>query len=175
MTDLTEKLKKGELPKMDIHYYIKSRPYGKIKIDRKEAIGWAIHATRNVEQILASVPSYEEYLALQSDSLAKNEAVEINAELENSIKDLKHRNENLRLALKTYEFPEIQKILTDWRTGELDKKFNKFEKENAKLKELLNRIKHQCELLVPKNGLNPVSEKSILCKTFLNLIDEVLK
>lgn len=52
-------------------------------------------------------------------------------------KSLKHRNENLRLALKTYELPEIQKILIDWRTGELDKKFNKLEKENAQLKKQL--------------------------------------
>ena len=65
---------------------------------------------------------------------------DLTEQLEKSVKDLKHRNENLQLALKTYELPEIQKILIDWRTGELDRKFNKLEAENTKLKDLLKRV-----------------------------------
>jgi hypothetical protein len=61
-------------------------------------------------------------------------------------KDLKHRNENLQLALKTYELPEIQKVLIDWRTGELDRKFNKLEAEKVQLKELLTMVKPVLQL-----------------------------
>lgn len=44
------------------------------------------------------------------------------------------------------------------------------EEENAKLKEVILTIKHQCELLMPKNGLNPVTQMGQLCQTFINLI-----
>lgn len=46
-------------------------------------------------EVLAAVPTYEEYLALLSDSLAKNEGVEINAEL-------KAENKKLKQCLKIY-------------------------------------------------------------------------
>ena len=46
--------------------------------------------------------------------------------------------------------------------------------ENAKLKEVLHIIKRQCELLMPKNGLNPVGDRAVM-KIFLTKIDEVLK
>ena len=51
--------------------------------------------------------------------------------------ELKSRNANLRLNLATYDLPEVKKVLTDWRTGELDKKFKKLQEENKKLKENL--------------------------------------
>lgn len=39
----------------------------------------------DAQEVLAPVPTYEEYLKLESDSLAKQEGVEIVAELENAI------------------------------------------------------------------------------------------
>lgn len=51
---------------------------------------------------------------------------------------------------------------------------NLLEEENAKLKEVMHIIKRQCELLMPKNGLNPVGDRAVM-KTFLNKINEVLK
>lgn len=50
---------------------------------------------------------------------------------------LKDRNANLRLNLATYDLPEIKKVLTDWRTGELDKKFKNLQEENEGLKKQL--------------------------------------
>lgn len=50
--------------------------------------------------------------------------------LQEKNEELKDRNANLRLNLATYDLPEIKKVLTDWRTGELDKKFKNLQKEN---------------------------------------------
>lgn len=61
--------------------------------------------------------------------------------LQEENKELKDRNTNLRLNLATYDLPEIKKVLTDWRTGKLDKKFKKLQKENEKLKQALEEIK----------------------------------
>lgn len=47
--------------------------------------------------------------------------------------------------------------------------------QNTKLKEVLSVIKHQCELLLPKNGLNPISSDRAVMMSFLNKINEVLK
>ena len=46
--------------------------------------------------------------------------------------------------------------------------------ENAQLKEVLHIIKRQCELLMPKNGLNPVGDRAVM-KMFLTKIDEVIE
>jgi len=68
MTDLTEKLKKGELS--EGYYYIKT--HGETNID--EYVQWykdnevpseKSFVNFNVEQVLASVPSYEEYQQLK--------------------------------------------------------------------------------------------------------------
>ena len=52
--------------------------------------------------ILNKVPSYEEYQSLLSDQLAKNEGVEINAELEAENKKLKEQLEEANDILKCY-------------------------------------------------------------------------
>jgi chromosome segregation ATPase len=62
-----------------------------------------------------------------------------NIELQKENEELKARNANLRLNLATYDLPEIKKVLTDWRTGELDKKFKKLQKENEELKAMLSK------------------------------------
>lgn len=51
-------------------------------------------------EVLEPVPTYEEYLGLLSDQLAKNEAEEINAELEAENKRLK---EKLDISIKALE------------------------------------------------------------------------
>lgn len=64
--------------------------------------------------------------------------------LQEENKELKNRNANLRLNLATYDLPEVKKVLTDWRTGELDKKFKKLQKENEELKENKRRCAFKC-------------------------------
>lgn len=76
---LTEQFNHGLLP--DGWYYYKASD-GRSDIATEYGL-FCIEADNKVKiEVLAEVPSYSEYLALQSDSLAKNEAVEINAELE---------------------------------------------------------------------------------------------
>ena len=60
-----------------------------------------------------------------------------NAELKAENEKLKHSNENLRLALKTYEMPEVIKVLTDWRTGELALRINKYKQTLQEIKAIV--------------------------------------
>lgn len=50
--------------------------------------------------------------------------------------NLKDRNANLRLNLATYDLPEVKKVLTDWRTGELQLQENKLKKYKQALEEI---------------------------------------
>jgi hypothetical protein len=61
--------------------------------------------------------------------------------LEQENKELKHRNKNLKLALSTYEMPEVVKVLTDWRTGELQLQENKLNK----YKQAIEEIRSYCD------------------------------
>ena len=88
MTDLSDKWKKGELP--DGEYYIHIHVNCKNGYDGIQTAyfyGNTFHTKEfkwvnaAVKEVLAKVPTYEEYQALLSDQLAKNEGVEINAEL----------------------------------------------------------------------------------------------
>ena len=104
MTDLTEQWKKGGLP--DGTYWVMLDMFEDgyherttINISNGEPTGWY---KENVIEVLAKVPTYEEYQALLSDQLAKNEGVEINAELEERLKqtqalELTVRRENAKL------------------------------------------------------------------------------
>lgn len=90
MTDLTDKWKKGELP--DGHYYVKDGENiiaelfdGYFYNDGQPMTSFS----GGVDEVLAPVPSYEEYLALQSDSLAKNEFDNEIDELNDTIDKLK--------------------------------------------------------------------------------------
>ena len=93
MTDLTEQLKKGEL--LGGWYYIKAIdrftfPFGIAFIRGKEiTISFPHLLDDEIEQVLAKVPTYHEYLALQSDSLAKNEFDNEIDELNDTIDKLK--------------------------------------------------------------------------------------
>lgn len=59
MTDLTEQWKKGELP--EGYYYIKHRSWPERTIDRKVPGGWAGSSSFFISEVLAPVPSYDEY------------------------------------------------------------------------------------------------------------------
>ena len=101
MTDLTEQWKKGELINGKKYYitFFDSEPF-EATFRAVEAIFpfWKFEANGrqycdengyDCIKVLAPVPSYEEYQQLLSDQLAKNEGVEINAELETENTKLK--------------------------------------------------------------------------------------
>lgn len=91
--DLTELWRKGKLPSGE--YYIKIDG-----VDARacyfEGFGFTEGEPEEIEEILDKVPTYEKYQALLSDQLAKNEGVEINAELE-------AKNEKLRQEIKEWQ------------------------------------------------------------------------
>ena len=82
--------------------------------------------------------------------------------------ELKSRNANLRLNLATYDLPEVKKVLTDWRTGELDIKFKKLQKKYEKLYKALEEIRVRVNKLVDSKGYAEVEEDRII-----QLLDEV--
>ena len=111
MTNLTEQWNKGKLPEGD--YYIKRRN-GDTLYDNIDSHGvWRNSIDEDIVEVLAKVPSYEEYQKLLSDQLAKNEGVEINAELE-------AENTKLKELLKECElwFTGIVGNMNDKNVGE---------------------------------------------------------
>lgn len=85
MTNLTEQWEKGELPSG--RYWVKMSYQGAIiPLYYSEDYGFEyddhFYDFEEISEVLAEVPSFEEYQQLLSDQLAKNEGVEINAELE---------------------------------------------------------------------------------------------
>ena len=98
---LTEQWKKGELPEGE--YYIQSDWCDGIEIRYVHNNSGDMY-----DEILAPVPTYEEYQALLSNQLAKNEGVEINAELE---KDL-----GIAHSTCDYIFNEKEKAVNDCKT-----------------------------------------------------------
>lgn len=100
MTNLTDKLKKGEL-KLGEHYYYTTifSPTVYIQNFTRDVISFQ-DFKETVAEVLAPVPSYEEYQQLLSEQLAKNEGVEINAELEAENTKLK---ELLKKCLEVFE------------------------------------------------------------------------
>lgn len=113
-----------DLPKLELdeHYYLKLKN-GKIEV-QKFIGGFVLRNDDEIAGVLGIVPSYEEYQKLLSDQLAKNEGIEINAELEARLKktqelELELRKENAQLEellkecrdkLDTYYEPTIKKI-----------------------------------------------------------------
>lgn len=83
-------------------YYIKL-PNDEVFIGDEFALGlYRMCKDGDKIEVLSEVPSYEEYQQLLSDQLAKNEGVEINAELEARLKktqelELEVRQENAKL------------------------------------------------------------------------------
>ena len=131
MTDLTEQWKKGELS-LDKSYYLRLQ-------DGSEEIqmyvgGFLCNENNPVDEVLAQVPSYEEYLALQSDSLAKNEGAEIVAELKAKVKQLKKDYKDLEYKFRSYK---------DFKETAYDLDTSRLEEENTKLKELLKECRER--------------------------------
>lgn len=134
MTNLTEKWKKGELPSG--YYYVKNEFGNTFPSDYSEdydyindtVIKGFFTEVSEIKEILAPVPSYNEYQKLLSDQLAKNEGVEINAELEAENTKLKTENK--------------------WYSEQL----NEAVKEIAKLKELLTMAKEVLKMVDTYSG-----------------------
>lgn len=88
--ELTEQWQNGTLPFG--MYYVKTTD-GVIRTDEtvylvgKKRYRWRHTDICWLEEIIAPVPTYKEYLKLESDSLAKQEGVEIVAELEDRLKE----------------------------------------------------------------------------------------
>lgn len=167
MTNLTEQWKKGELP--DGWYWVKGARAEGIYAYTSEYLN-NIYRPADGEKIVEKVPTYDEYLEMEGHCGAYSEINQWNKEeisaYRRRVEELKHSNENLRLALSTYELPEIQKILIDWRTGELDIKFNKLEAENTKLKELLKECQGSIATLLSKRitEVNGIKQKELLAE-----------
>ena len=123
MNDLTEQWKKGELPSRDddhlwLAYYIKHKD-GYIHADSLWRGHWGTADRNSIEQILAPVPSYDEWQA----------KLEENAQL-------KERVSKLEKMQYSYT-PE------EWNT--MLRTVNRTKEQNAQLKELLKECERQFE------------------------------
>lgn len=110
MTDLTEQWEKGKLPSGRYYTLVNGggyEDYTSIQFYNEYTNEFDKHPLIT-KQVLAKVPTYEEYQALLSDQLAKNEGVEINAELE---KDL-----GIAHSTCDYIFNEKEKAVNDCKT-----------------------------------------------------------
>lgn len=148
---LTEKWKKGELPEGD--YYLDIGSDTIIDYWVCNHWNWTEYDSR-IKAVLCEVPTYDEYQQLLSDQLAKNEGVEINAELENRM--------NLEREL-------CKRVLEE--NAQLKKwceEFNALEvaNENTKLKELLKECVPFVELC------NYTPENRLLLKSINELLGE---
>lgn len=131
MTNLTEQWNKDKL-KDGFYYVAIDEPFmpKKVEIIEFYKTGFETDMDSNyMHEVLSEVPSYEEYQKLLSDQLAKNEGVEINAELEERLKKTQELEQ---------DFFAYQKML-----NKADKDLNKYYLENTKLKELLKRIRKE--------------------------------
>jgi len=176
MTNLTDKWKKGELPSG--WYYVRLiRGEYRIDLYINGKNEWIDCPDNIIDTVVCEVPSYDEYQKLLSDQLAKNEAVEINAELEAENTKLKTENkwysEQLNEAVK-----EVAKLKEDYnRMGKLLRKMEesdnareKFQNEQIeKLKELLK----ECRFLLGKTPYENMSQY-LTFNDVMNRIDQVL-
>lgn len=123
MTNLTEKLKKGELPEGVYYVLYYGDDTAEVDIYRRVYSLYDDSEVKftipQVTEVLAPVPSYDEYQKLLSDQLAKNEGEEINAELE-------HR---LAMVKANGKYPD--------RISRLKSRVVALSEENTKLKKLL--------------------------------------
>lgn len=119
---LTEQFNHGSLPDDRLYYY-RFKGDSNVKITTQYGLYCEEADNKKEIEVIDFVPSYSEYLALQSDSLAKNEAVEINAELE-------HR---LAMVKANGNYPD--------RISRLKSRVVALSEENQKLKEILERHK----------------------------------
>ena len=114
MTNLTEQWKKGELPEGWYYCYVNEEEYKKLyydgdcfELEDPETKNYYFFSLKDIEmiEVLAEVPDYEEYQKLLSDQLAKNEGVEINAELEaenNKLKEIIEKDKKVFAESRIY-------------------------------------------------------------------------
>jgi hypothetical protein len=107
MTDLTEQLKKGELP--EGFYYVRCAWSDEVEIR------YVHNGVDDWQEIIAEVPSYEEYLSL---TYAKEEDEGIIAEYEDENKQLKELLKECKDYLPEFEMPmgilaKIDEVLDD--------------------------------------------------------------
>lgn len=98
MNDLTEQWQKGELPYGD--YYLDIGSDTIIDYWVCNHWNWTEYDSR-IKAVLCEVPTYDEYQALLSDQLAKNEGVEINDELEEENAQLKELLNETKTAISS--------------------------------------------------------------------------
>lgn len=120
---LTEQWREGTLPIGN--YYIRVKEQGEEKIIDYKIDGSAFFYDQNVLlEIVEPVPSYDEYQGLLSDQLAKNEATEINAELEHKMERLQEQLNEANEVIKDYDYYEP--VLTN------EGKYLRYEPNSAK-------------------------------------------
>lgn len=95
---------------LDEHYYLKLKN-GNTEV-QKFIGGFVLRNDDEIAEVLGKVPSYEEYKQLLSDQLAKNEGIEINAELE---------AENTKLKELLKECKHIMSIEKDFASCHFEK------------------------------------------------------
>lgn len=93
-------------------------------------------------QMILRIAELSEQNTLLRDELYRKSETEqaLQTALEENA-ELKHRNENLRIALSTYEMPEVVKVLTDYRTGELQLQEKRLNNYRSVLQEIREKIK----------------------------------
>lgn len=96
---LTEQWKDETLP-VGPYYWKKEKDMWVANVDEMQDY-LELYDNRNI-QVLAPVPSYEEYQGLLSDNLALDEAKEINAELEYKVKKLEQQLAEANEVIKEY-------------------------------------------------------------------------
>ena len=165
MTDLTEQWKKGEL--LEGYYYVK---------DGENMIAEYLDGyfyndglpmtsfSGGVDKVLAKIPTYQEYLALQSDSLAKNEASEIIAELEAKVKKLRKDYKDLEFKLRSYK--DFKETAYDLDTSRLEEEIKELKERNNSLN---NRDINLCRIA------NGIRNENFALKELLKECKEVIK
>ena len=99
MTDLTEQWKAGELPSGYYYIIVKKEFSNRIDFYNSSATIWSYNSNDVIKQVLAPVPSYQEYLESESHCAVYSE---VN-------KSLKEENQQLKELLREcrYLFNEL--------------------------------------------------------------------
>lgn len=100
---LTDKWKQGKLP--EGFYYVRCAWSDEVEIR------YVHNGVDEWQEIVAEVPTFDEYQKLLSDQLAKNEGVEINAELEAENKELKELLDDCRIELYYWNDKDCELIV----------------------------------------------------------------
>ncbi len=143
MSDLTEEFFNNTLDPSE-EYYIKL-DNGAVVTDNAYVDGNEVvfmnHKKHEIEKVLTLVPSYLELKRLESDRLAKNEGVEIVAELEEENTRLKSKRDKLAydLGVADTKNGELLRLLKEWVEAYPVVAVTCDLKNFAKIKELLDK------------------------------------